>query len=124
MSKKLYFFEGAITNEYIYKALHDLGLTRYNSSENEFYSQFVVIDNDRGYKNALNKLKKSDTQIVFSNCVYLLGQDCFFNEGKNEWDIYIWKGRKHFVKIQDLTERELRYAHNIEKMYKGGEFDD
>jgi hypothetical protein len=124
VNKKLYFFENAITYEYIYKALSDLGITKYNLLEKEFYSKFMVIDNNAGYHNTLKKLNKSEAHIIFSNCVYLLGRDCFYNEDTQKWDIFIWKGKKHFVTIQDLTDKELRRAHSIERMYRNGAFDD
>lgn len=87
------------------------------------YVSFVFVDEfDAFYHHNLSRiivkeLKKSKAQVmltthntsILSND--LLRPDCYFLMRKNE-----------ITPLSDLTSKELRVAHNIEKMYKAGTF--
>ena len=84
---------------------------------------FLFIDNFDTFLDIHNiqylikELKELDMQFILicNNTVAIsndiLGPDCYFTLGKN--------GIKSF---QKSTEKELRYSHDIEKMYRAGNF--
>ncbi len=87
-------------------------------------TSFLMIDEfDAFYHNEVactivNKLKSTGVQFILTSHNLsimsndLLRPDCYFSMNK-----------KKIVSFADLTSKELRLAHNIEKMYKAGKFD-
>lgn len=85
---------------------------------------FLMIDEfDAFYHNEVactivEKLKMSGVQFILTSHNLsnmsndLLRPDCYFSMNKNE-----------ITSFANLTTKELRFAHNIEKMYKAGKFD-
>ena len=71
----------------------------------------------------MSRLRKKDF-ILYTNSILALSNKYAWNEKTNSSEIYIrrWKD-EDFININDLTDREIRYAHNIAKMYINGEFD-
>lgn len=61
--------------------------------------------------------------IILTNSLVALSHDYGWNEEENHTDIYLWIDELHdFIRIDRLTAKEIRYAHNIEKMYLAGAF--
>ena len=61
---------------------------------------------------------------VYTNYLGALCFDYSWDRENNKCNAYIRSPEDHmtWVNIQDLTNRELRFAHNIPKMYMAGEF--
>ena len=62
-----------------------------------------------------------ETQI-YTNFVNALSFDFSWDMVKNECAAYIRNSNGEWTNIQDMTARELRFAHNIPKLYIAGEF--
>ncbi len=89
----------------------------------EFNASFLLIDEfDAFYHNELSvlivkKLKETGIQYILTSHNLsimtndLLRPDCYFSMTPDK-----------IVSFANLTEKELRYAHNLEKMYKAGAF--
>ena len=62
-----------------------------------------------------------ETQI-YTNFVNALSFEFSWDMVKNECAAYIRNSEGIWMNIQDMTARELRFAHNIPKLYIAGEF--
>lgn len=95
---------------------------------NEKIGQFTRIDAADGYSNceyALEKLRKENKDaIVYTNYVRALSNFYAWNDDLKVPEIYLRAGYNNaFIRIDKLTDRELRPAHNIEKMYVNHAFE-
>lgn len=59
---------------------------------------------------------------IYTNFVNALSFDYSWDMINNKCAAYIRNSDGVWTNIQDLTERELRFAHNVPKMYIAGEF--
>jgi hypothetical protein len=93
-------------------------------------SKVYVTDSTVGYKvnTAIieDKMKNEPDAVVLTNLPYLLSNDYAWNEAEGKSEIYLYSvinGDAKFRNISELTNREIRHAHNVEKMYRSGAFD-
>lgn len=64
-----------------------------------------------------------DKAVVLTNSLIALDHRYGWNHKENHTDIYIWVDElEEFRRIDSLTDKEIRYAHHIEKMYVAGAF--
>ena len=69
-------------------------------------------------------LESEPNAIVYTNSIFAFSNRYAWNEELKVPEIYIRSGEKgEFVRIDQLTTKELRYAHNLGKMYVAGSFD-
>ena len=79
----------------------------------EIDARYGVSDN----LEQLESLSDKDTK-VFTNSILALSNSYGWNKEENHTDIYLWVDElKDFIRIDYLTNKEIRYAHNIEKLY-------
>ena len=64
---------------------------------------------------------ESEAQI-YTNFLNALSFEFSWDMAKNECAAYIRNSEGVWTNIQDMTARELRFAHNIPKLYIAGEF--
>lgn len=92
------------------------------------FNDYYKIDAKYGPKhnrNMLDIIKEcSPDRVIYTNSLIALSNEYAWNEELGVPEIYIRAGEYMcFARIDTLTERELRYAHNICKMYLAGAFD-
>ena len=84
-----------------------------------------LVDAKYGYtSNAalLNCIKNLDNDAsVYTNSVIALNNDFAWNDALKVSEIYLIK-EDEFIRIDNLTDKELRRPHNIMKMYMAGAF--
>lgn len=62
-----------------------------------------------------------NTEEVLTNSLVALSHEYGYDHHENHTDIYLWIDELHrFIRIDRLTKKDIRYAHNIEKMYLTG----
>ena len=85
-----------------------------------------------GYQSNMNRLNdllekhKDDEFTILTNCLYLMDNEYCWNEKENKCELYfiICEEYGFFrINVQDCTNRQIRQGHNIEKMYRAGEFE-
>ena len=85
-----------------------------------------------GFRNFEDKISQKEdilenlyTVTTYPCLLSLMGNDgnpMWWNENEHKWEIYfVEKGK--LKNIQEYTDRELRMAHNIEKLYLSGGLD-
>lgn len=77
-----------------------------------------------GYKKALKFFQHIENGWFASTCPTILHSIDWWNEEEQRFEIYIPTKKGKLKNIQEFTDRELRRAHNIEKMFLAGVFDD
>lgn len=92
------------------------------------FSNYYKIDAKYGPKHNRDQLdnfrEKDPDCIIYTNSLIALSNEYAWNEELGVPEIYIRAGAYMcFARIDTLTERELRFAHNICKMYLAGSFD-
>lgn len=88
---------------------------------------FIKIDAAMGYSNCRRSLRYIKDNHPFDTKVYTNSLDAFSNfwcwdEEKKTPMIYIRDEHGKWKLIQEMTDRELRVAHNLEKLYVNGVF--
>jgi hypothetical protein len=86
-----------------------------------------TIDAGEGYSycdGALEWIRYNDPRsVVYTNTIIALHNIYAWNDDCGIFEVYMRCGKNRaFHRIDELTQRELRYAHNIMKMYMNGEF--
>ena len=86
----------------------------------------LMLDATNGYSycdSCLWKMSKDNyNAVVYTNEITALSNRYAWNKELKVPEIYLIRDDK-FVRIDELTARELREGHNIMKMYISGEFD-
>ena len=77
-----------------------------------------------GYKKAVEMAQKENDGFFSTLCPTILQSIDWWNDEERKFEIYIPNKKGKLKNIQEFTNRELRRAHNVEKMFLGGEFDD
>ena len=97
-----------------------------DSSQLPFTCYFVVNASCGVSRNiaVLDELMSSDPDaIVYTNSIFAFSNVYAWNEESKVPEIYVRSGENgEFTRIDKLTEKELRYAHNLAKMYVSGTF--
>ena len=91
---------------------------------NDYYA-LDATDGPTHNRNMLDTIKECcPDRVIYTNSLIALSNEYAWNEELEVPEIYIRAGEYMcFARIDTLTERELRYAHNICKMYLAGSFD-
>ena len=92
------------------------------------FNNYYKIDAKYGPKHNRDRLdnfrENNPDCIIYTNSLIALSNEYAWNEELGVPEIYIRAGEYMcFARIDTLTEKELRYAHNICKMYLAGSFD-
>ncbi len=93
----------------------------------EIGEDLIKIDAGIGFSNCRRKLRHIKDNYSFNTKVYTNSLDafsnfwCWDNEKKMPM-IYIRDKDRKWKLIWEMTDRELRMAHNLEKMYVNGAF--
>lgn len=120
MIKELYFWDGNL----------------YEFPFPESTYSVTAIDGEVGFTQATQSLKeaKNSTEdcAIVTNCPFLLSFETVGNIIElTSWEqsrkildrVFLYNTDKHkWRPIQEFTERELHFPHNLEKMYRNGEF--
>lgn len=85
------------------------------------------IDAEYGPTECLRQLRwykeHAPDASIYTNFLNALSFDFSWDEKENKCTAYIRNNEGVWTNIQDLVDRELRFAHNIPKMYLAGVFD-
>jgi hypothetical protein len=60
--------------------------------------------------------------IIYTNYLGAMSFDYSWDKENDRCECYIRNSDGYWINIQNMTNRELRFAHNIPKMYIAGEF--
>ena len=86
----------------------------------------IIIDAADGYSTNISdieRLKEVEDISIFTNQILALQNDFCWNDKTNKPDVFIYdKSEKKWKHITTLTDRELRFSHNLYIMYTKGEF--
>lgn len=92
-------------------------------------TEMIKVDAGKGYSYCRRKLKYIKDNYPFDTNVYTNSLDAFSNfwcwdDKKKMPMIYIRDKNWQWKLISEMTDRELRISHNLEKMYVNGIFCD
>lgn len=108
----VYFEDGSITNDSVFA---------------ETGEELIKVDAGMGYSHCRRKLRYIKDNYPFDTKVYTNSLDAFSNfwcwdDKKKMPIIYIRDENGKWKLIWEMTDRELRMGHNLEKLYVAGAF--
>lgn len=83
-------------------------------------AQYGYYDNHRRL-DLFNQVSDENT-IIYTNSLVALDNRYCWNDKKKCCDLYLRNIAGEWKPCQELTEREIRYGHNLEKLYVNGIF--
>jgi hypothetical protein len=118
MIKGIYFVDGEFIDVYW---LAVLGLSK------EDNIPYEITDATQGVTQNLTRIKEIEnypfTERVITNSILLLNNEYGWNDESSTCEVYIYDHcSKEFINVQNLTDKEIRKAHNLAKMYVAGSF--
>ena len=116
---KIYFYDGYIADDNLFKDLTNLIPEKVN----------YIIDAGYGPNANLSMLQRINQAkpnvTILTNSILAFNTQYGWDNKKDHPDIYLYvESKKKFIRIDKLTDREIRYAHNIGTMYLAGEFNE
>lgn len=92
------------------------------------FSDYYKVDASRGYSENEQKLESIRAEdynaTVYTNQIAALQTKYCWNEELKVPELYIRAGEHMiFTRIDECTDKELRYAHNLMRMYMSGTFE-
>lgn len=102
------------------------GLLAHNDLLGHYYD--YIVDAKYGYTQNVEKLDKILEEfpeaVIYTNSLVALNNKYCWNDDLETPDLYIREGwGLDFMRVDELTERQIKQAHNLMKMYMNGEFD-
>lgn len=113
---KIFFEDGYLTSEAQYQIRKVL-------NDDNARVRFLLAGD--GYSNNLTALNSENKDtILYTNSLLALSTDYCWNKEENRPDIWFRGKNGGWKHCTEFTLRELRYAHNLMKLYMAGEFRD
>ena len=113
---KIYFIDDAINDKDMDNANHS-GI-----------SFSAILRECAGYSDTMRALNELNTHLdtdskLLTNCIIALKNKYCWNEDLQVPELYIWQSdKKEFIRVDKLTDKQLRRAHDLEKLYRNGVF--
>ena len=134
MIKGMFYVDGNIDgtwNEELYAIEAVNALKAIRDFDEAIHIRFVSAVNGDSHAYALTEAyrKDNETNIVITNSSLVFSFNKFsWNPETNRYDLWFWKDDDNmevgeFVRIDALTQKDLRWAHNIWKMWRNGALD-
>ena len=110
----IYFENGSITNESMYSDITGEELIKVDAGDglSANYNKLVAIEKKRDF----------NTKVYTNSIIALSNRWCWDEENKIP-QLYIRNRNDEWENITHFIDREIRYAHNLEKMYMNGVFE-
>ena len=116
---KVYFYDGVLEDAFVMECFPE-----------DADAQIFHVDARYGPKKNMKKLKTlanieqyGSPVYVLTNSLLALSHTYGWDEEGNHTNIYLWvEDLDKYVRIDNLTDREIRQGHNIAKMYLAGTF--
>ena len=134
MIKGMFYVDGSIDGVwdkglYIEKVRETLKTVGY--SEEGLHICFISAANGDSHAYSLCEAyrKEEDSIVIITNSSLVFSFNKFsWNPETNRYDLWFWKDDDNmevgeFVRIDALTQKDLRWAHNIWKMWRNGALD-
>lgn len=116
---RIYFEDGELLEE---KCI------RFELSKVLINNELYLIDAGKGPTTCMqiaDALKRQNNKniSIYTNSLELFTNSYAWNDELKAPEIYVRHAQTHeFIRLDELTERELREAHNLRRLYIGGEF--
>lgn len=102
---------GIVSGDDIYSLDATVGVTRCRESLDK-YKEFDDIVNKENGKH----------MVLYTNCILALNSQYTWDDSSKMYHLYLRDSDGQWRNVKEFTHRELRYAHNLMKMYLAGSF--
>ena len=114
---KVFFYDGNLDTQFVSENVLD-EVQRISGKE---YSIVNASEGPSANRKSIALMDFDDT--ILTNSIMAFNHWCGWNSEEKHTDIYLWVDKLNtFKRVDELTDKEIRYAHNVEKMYLAGVF--